>query len=56
MQIFLQKNPWAKVVLIFGSLHNFCDNIDSIFLDKKPVQEIISFPGLAEEYIKLSGR
>ncbi len=48
---FLEKNPWKPVILIFGWLHNFQDNIESIF-NKKPIQEIISFNELAEKYIK----
>ena len=48
---FLQKNPAKKVALVFGSLHDFRDNMD-IFGKEKPRQEIVSFNKIAQEYLE----
>jgi hypothetical protein len=53
IRAFFGKNPWKKVALIYWSVHHFSDNITKIFWDeKRPREEIVSFPQIARKYIE----
>lgn len=40
---FLDKNPWKRVIVVYGFLHNFEDNIKSLYPRNPPAREIRSF-------------
>lgn len=40
---FLDRNPWKKAVVVYGFLHNFEDNIRSLYPSNPPARAIMNF-------------